>query len=534
MTRTTPALLGAGVALCLASCAPPGLPDPTTLDTSWTRHVDAIHGVALRRPAGWDLQDADQLRYGGPDGWFRLADWDGPEADAEAAAQALAAKIAFPGAAIEAVRIDGADARLVFPRWPALDRGWALVPYPAPIKRTFAERTATLAVFESDRAHARPLVASWRFARDPADYLESGLGLLERFSFKRQTVDWAEVRAAAQPPAGTDATLGDVQAGMARAVGAIADRHSFFLPPRETEQFFAPGATGTGYVAEDLDGRRVVVRVYADSPAAKAGMATGDVILRHEAGGAPGAERLTLTRPGAPPEHVVELVPGNYATTLQPIWAPIAPGVAYVELPDTVANANYDPYRQKLAAVLAEADAAGARRWILDVRRNSGGSHWAMIAPLAPLVGEGVFGGLEGADGKRTLYAVRGNQVYEDDAAIDPDLPPPHLARAAPPVAVLAGPLSASAAEAVILAFVGRPDARVFGAPSLGVPTSNTAFEFWDGAFLNLATYKGLDRLGRAWDAPIPPETWVETRWEAFATPQDPAVAAALSWLEGR
>lgn len=533
MERPSPALW-AGVLLIVGGCAAPGLPDPSTLDASWERHVDPLHGVTLRRPRGWGLQDADQLRYGGTDGWYRLGDWDGSEADPEAAARTLAAKVAFPGAAIEPVQVDGADARLVSPRWPGMDRGWVIFPQPVPIKRTFAQRTARLTLFEANRPYARPLAASLRFTRDPADYLAGALALMERYSFRRAATDWAKVRQDAREAAKAVDTLKAAHAGVQAALRTIADHHSLFLAPRESEDFFSPGATGLGYTAQDLDEKLVVVRVFDASPAAAAGLRVGDVIRERSGGTAAGSEVLRLARPGEPAERTVELQPGNYSTALLPTYQAIAPGVAYLELPDTLASANYDPYRRRLAELIRQADAAGARAWIVDVRRNTGGSHWAMIGPLASLIGDGPFGGVEAADGHRTLYRVAGNQVYEDAVAIDVDVPGPPLARPNPPVAVLAGPIAASAAEAVVLAFVGRADARVFGAPTMGVPTANTAFELWDGAFLNLASFKGLDRLGRAWEEPIPPEASVPTRWEALGTLDDPCVAAALAWLVNR
>lgn len=532
-SRAASPALWAGGALLLGGCAGPGLPDPAALDQGWERQVDAIHGVSLRRPRGWALQDADRLRYGGADGWYRLSDWDGPQLDAEQAARNLAGRVAFPGATIEEVRIDGADARFVSPRFGPMDRGWALFPQPVPIKRTFAERTATVTLLEANRPYARSIAASIRFDRGPASYLESALALMERFSFKRATTDWAKVRARAEEAATAPATTKDAHAGVGAAVGALADRHSMFLAPRDSEDFFSPGATGTGYGAEDLDGKRIVVRVYDESPAAKAGLRVGDVVLERT-GGPGGAEVLRLARPGEAAELAMTLVPGDYSTALAPTYRAIAPGVAYLELPDSVANSNYDPYRRTLADLVRAADAAGARAWIVDVRRNSGGSHWAMIGPIGSLIGDGPFGGLEAADGHRIRYHVAGGQVFEDDAPIDPDVPGPPLARPHPPVAVLTTGLTASAAEAVALAFVGRSEARAFGQPTLGVPTSNSAFEFWDGAFLNLATYKGLDRLGRAWDGAIPPDEPAATRWEAFGTPADPPVAAALAWLQGR
>lgn len=522
-------------ALLLVSCAAPPFPTVQTLDgAGWTRHLDPTHGMSVRRPAYWQLQDADRLIYGAHDGQFRLYDWEGDDTSAEAAATKFAAKFGFPGATVEALTIDGQEIRLVTPRWPGIDRGYAVMALPEPIKRAFAQRTATCVMLETTRHYQRLMAASLRFDRAPADYLEGTLDLMQRFSFKRGSLDWPALRAHARAAGGELVTVKQAQAGIEDAVRTIADRHSFLLTPRDSEDFFSPGATGLGYSAEELDNQRIVTRVYAASPAEKAGMKTGDVISQRERGSAPGGERLTLSTPGDRNETTVDLVPGDYSTALQPTYQSIAPGVAYIELPDTVAGSNYDPYRKRLAEILVQGDADGAKAWIIDVRRNSGGSHWAMIAPLAPLIGEGPFGGTIGADGEKSPYQVRGNRVLEGELYVDPDLTPPTLGRANPPVAVLAGPLSASAAEAVVLSFVAHPNARIFGAATLGVPTSNTAFELWDGAFLNLATYRGLDRLGRAWDGPIPADEAVRTQWEAFASPNDPAVARALAWLTGR
>ncbi|MGV9658891.1 S41 family peptidase [Streptomyces koyangensis] len=57
-----------------------------------------------------------------------------------------------------------------------------------------------------------------------------------------------------------------------------------------------------------------------------------------------------------------------------------------------------------------------------------------------------------------------------------------------PPVAVLTGPRTASAGEAVAIAFRERPDTRTFGDPTSGVPTANAPYPLSDGALVVLTT----------------------------------------------
>lgn len=65
---------------------------------------------------------------------------------------------------------------------------------------------------------------------------------------------------------------------------------------------------------------------------------------------------------------------------------------------------------------------------------------------------------------------------------------------------------TASAGEAVVVAFRGRPDTRFFGEQTYGVPTGNEPYHLSVGAVLVLTQVKDADRTGRAYDAPIPPD----------------------------
>lgn len=69
---------------------------------------------------------------------------------------------------------------------------------------------------------------------------------------------------------------------------------------------------------------------------------------------------------------------------------------------------------------------------------------------------------------------------------------------------------TASAGEAVTIAFRGRPHTRSFGTPTNGVPTANAVFTLSDGALLTVTNALEADRTGRTYTAAIPPDVRIE------------------------
>ncbi|GAA3815984.1 S41 family peptidase [Streptomyces phyllanthi] len=105
------------------------------------------------------------------------------------------------------------------------------------------------------------------------------------------------------------------------------------------------------------------------------------------------------------------------------------------------------------------------------------------------------------------------------------------MANSDAPVAVLTSGATASAGEAVVVAFHGRPDTRFFGESTRGVPTGNQPHRLSDGAVLNLTEAKDADRTGRTYDARIPPDEEVFTERRTVGTSRDRVLEAAKSWL---
>ncbi|MFE2876837.1 S41 family peptidase [Streptomyces roseus] len=234
-----------------------------------------------------------------------------------------------------------------------------------------------------------------------------------------------------------------------------------------------------------------------------------------------------------PVEHAITL--RETEDTLTGLTGRQLPGrVGYLSLPGVAgAPAGLDAYVRQGRAAVKEAERDGsACGWIVDLRQNEGGSLWPMFAVAAPLLGEGKVGSFVFPDGSSTPWYVKDRRpgLNGKESRWGPADP---VGRPDAPVAVLTDGRTASAGEALLVAFAGRPDTRTFGSASYGVPTGNGGFPLSDGAALLLTTVLDADRTGRTYDRPIPPDEEVPTARADIRTDRDEAVKAATRWLLG-
>jgi C-terminal processing protease CtpA/Prc len=78
------------------------------------------------------------------------------------------------------------------------------------------------------------------------------------------------------------------------------------------------------------------------------------------------------------------------------------------------------------------------------------------------------------------------------------------------PVAVLTSNITASAGEAVVVAFRGRPNTQSFGYQTAGYSTANRIFELSDGAWIVLTVSTFADRTGQLYGDKIAPDVKTE------------------------
>jgi carboxyl-terminal processing protease len=197
-------------------------------------------------------------------------------------------------------------------------------------------------------------------------------------------------------------------------------------------------------------------------------------------------------------------------------------GAGYIALPgfNNVEKHNVEAYEGSASTEIVRTAGSVSTGWIIDLRNDRGGNMWPMLAALRPFLGDEPLGYFKDSFSLSSPWEVQLRKRYPR-ASID-------LSGA--PVAVLTGPHTASAGEAVVIAFKGRPNTRFFGMPTAGVPTGNRVFRLPDGAAIALTTSVELDRFQKQYDGPIQPDVIIAP--DASSGPDsDNALVAALKWL---
>lgn len=381
---------------------------------------------------------------------------------------------------------------------------------------------------------------------EPKAYLQDALGFIERNALRRDQVDWDLLDLQIVAMIGQVEASRDTYPAIRLAIEQLRDRHSTFLEPEEVALRGAGRATAHSGL-RTLDPKQVVVQVYTGGPAARAGVRVGDVVESEESIGTDGSTlELTLRRPGQGSRRV-RVEPATVNLNESPTGRRLAGGLAYLELPGhtgygQAAVNGYATRTQRLIKALDEGEDEGEDEdgggdqgvcgWIVDLRRNSGGNMWPMLAGVGPLLGEGELGAFVSRRGKRAWRYADG-KAFLDGGSVSAKVEgePYRGRRPGTPVAVLTSGFTGSSGEAVLIAFRGRPATRSFGEPTYGVPTANTVKLLPDGAQIILTVARDADRTGRIYDDKIAPEERVSVDWTRFGQDDDPVTLAAASWL---
>jgi len=170
--------------------------------------------------------------------------------------------------------------------------------------------------------------------------------------------------------------------------------------------------------------------------------------------------------------------------------------------------------------------------WIIDLRQNSGGNCWPMIAGLGPLIGEGIFGYFISTNptSNQECYYNKGKVGHGKYEEIS--IPKPYrLKYKDKRIAVLIGPKTASSGELVTISFIGKQGTRLFGEPTAGLTSANSLTKLSDGATLWLTTSIDADRNLKKYGGKIIPDENVPFNVTEYAIDDDPVVKAAINWL---
>lgn len=311
--------------------------------------------------------------------------------------------------------------------------------------------------------------------------------------------------------------------GMLDTLGDVG--HTRFLSAEEAGRWEAAqqGAfEGIGAYIDIRDGQPVITEPIAGSPAARAGLQPGDIILAVDGAATEGwsaedlaarvrgpegsSVALRVRRPADGSER--DLVLTRARVVVPSVrWAMLAGDVALIRL-----SAFSDDAGAELRDALQQAIGQGARAAILDLRNNPGGLVDEMVRAASQFLPRGTPVLIEqGRDGARTSPEARSGGVALDL-----------------PLVVLVNGSSASAAEILAGALQDAGRATIVGETTFGTGTVLTPYPLRGGARLLLGTSQWLTPAGRLIRGQgVAPD--VPAALDATVAPLDPSEAAALS-----
>jgi carboxyl-terminal processing protease len=320
------------------------------------------------------------------------------------------------------------------------------------------------------------------------------------------------------------------------ALAALGDPHTIYIDPETyslgidviTGQFEGIGAR----VEQDpVSGEIVIVAPFRDSPADKAGIRAGDVILavdgestagwtvsqavrrirgpqgsevtlgvRHENGG---TEDITITR-------AVISIPTVFTHEVEDADGNAVKDMAYVELQQMTEETVAD-----LRAVIRDIEEKGYRGLILDLRRNPGGGLAATVDTADLFLGSGIIVTQVDKEGNEVTQRADGGDEGEEI-----------------PLVVLVGSGSASGAEVLAAALRDNGRAVLIGSTTFGKGSVNHLRELSDGGALYITIARWLTPSGEQIEAiGLAPDIEVVPTEEDIELRRDVQLFAAIDYL---
>ncbi|MFI5254589.1 MAG: S41 family peptidase [Candidatus Limnocylindrales bacterium] len=279
--------------------------------------------------------------------------------------------------------------------------------------------------------------------------------------------------------------------GLVRALGDPG--HSGFLTPDQVKaanEDLSGSFSGIGAFLGEQAGSPIIVSVISGSPAAKAGLRSGDRIIAIDGAAADGLSVEDVVSRVRGPEGTTVTLTVIHPDAAAPVVIPVVraqidvPPVEWAMVPGTHAAmiriVQFSAGTAKaLQAAISESDTAGATAIVLDLRNDPGGLVDEAVGSASSFLSSGVVYVRQDADGKQTPVEVRSEP------------------RTDKPLVVLVDFGTASSAEILTGALQDNGRAKVVGTRTYGTGTVLNQFALSDGSALRLGVELWLTPDGK-------------------------------------
>jgi carboxyl-terminal processing protease len=305
------------------------------------------------------------------------------------------------------------------------------------------------------------------------------------------------------------------EAAISAMVDSLGDPYSAYLNPDMLQQEKESSAGNYGGIGASVgvkDGKITVVAPYPDSPAAKAGLLAGDIILEIDGvpvGGMSLADvivkvhgvkgtliNLLVLHENASEPVVISIIRGEIK--VPSVNYELNGDIAYIQIKQFGDNTD-----SELRTVLVEANQA-ARGIVLDLRSNPGGGLEALVKVASRLLNDGIILTVRYYDGSTEVHSV----IKQD---VTTSLP----------IVVLVNKFSASASEVLAGALQDHQRALIAGEITFGKGSVNYLQPLPDGSAIYLTAARWLTPNGNLIEGQgIAPDTMLDSTqdWVRWAT----------------
>lgn len=314
-------------------------------------------------------------------------------------------------------------------------------------------------------------------------------------------------------------------------VGAIGDPYTMFMTPTENTDFHQAlqgRLEGIGAELTLRDGQVIIVAPLKGSPAAKAGLAPEDIILKVDDEDVTGKSLMQVVErirgpKGTPVVLTVERPGEQEFLTFTIVRNEIhVPSVEYEVKKTATGSVGYialnqfgDDSMKEVRNALQELKEEDLSGLVFDVRFNGGGYLEAAVDLVSFFLREGKVVSVQRRVGDPIHHYVTGRPII-------PDLP----------LVILINEGSASASEILAGALQDHKRATVIGKKSFGKGTVQEVFDLPGGSSIRITTAKWLTPHGKDLSsAGVLPDIAVERTREDIENKRDPQLDAAMEWL---